>query len=244
MAHEGPGIDGSQAFQEGKVMALSGSAIERRLIALEKKAYRMRTQVRIHEAETIAPAGDATNDFVSTHSGTENFAVFVAPVRLHGVLQVRRASAAINTAVVSPAQGFALAVYKYSPGPQDSVSPLSSSRPYNLRLVAILGAGSMTGTSSTRLNLELTREIELRPSAGEYFVAYQTTEYGKWFCPGDSVGTIASRRGRKTGYLGEYVGDFPEVLTVTPVTAHVPWVALRSTLGIRLYGDITAHDGD
>jgi len=226
------------------MMALSNSTIEKRLLALEKRTHRLQSQIRLHEAETIAPTGDATNDFISTHSGTENFAVFVAPLRLHGVLQVRRASAAINTAVSSPAQGFALAIYKYNPGPQDPDSPLSATRPYGLRLVAVLGTGSMSGTAATRLNLELTREVFLRPNAGEYFVAYQTTEYGKWLCPGYSVGAFASRRGRKTSFLGAHVGDFPDVLTVTPVTANVPWVALRSTLGIRLYGDITAHDGD
>jgi len=224
-------------------MALSSGAIERRLLALEKKTHRIRSQIRMHEVETIVPTGDATNDFIATHSGSENYAVFVVPIRLHGVIQVRRASAAINTAVLSPAQGFGLAIYKYNPGPQDPESPLSATRPYNLRLVIVLGTGSMTGTAATRLNLELTKEVELRANAGEYFLAYQTTEYGKWLCPGYSMAALASRRGRKTSFLGEYVGDFPDTLTVTPVTANVPWVALRSTLGIRLYGDITTYDG-
>ena len=220
-------------------MGFSVTSIERRVKALERQSSK---PPRIHEAETIQPTGDASNDFILTHSGTENFAVFVAPLRLRGVIQVRQAAAAVNTDVGSPAIPFSLALYKYSPGPFDPSDALSKSTPYNLRLVAKLGTGLTQGTVATRLNLEITREITLHPNRGEYFIAYQTTENGKWLCPGYSLGSYASRRGRKTSFLGGFVGDFPDTLTVAPITAHVPWVALRSTLGVRLYGDVTTHD--
>lgn len=240
MEDEGPHLDGAQTRPEGKV---STSAIERRLKTLERKHRLVTPGSRVHEAETIPPAGDASNDFIATHSGTENYSVFVAALRLTAPIQVFQASAAINTAVSSPAQDFGLAVYKYNFSTFDSSDPLSKTEPYNLRLIGKLGSGVMTGTAATRLNLTLTKDIVLDPRSGVYFIAYQTTEYGKWLCPGYSMGSYASRRGRKTNYQGEYAGDFPDQMTVIPESANVPWVALRSVLGVRLYGDTTTYDG-
>jgi hypothetical protein len=241
MENPRPDSIGAKACKKGSIVAFTVNSIERRVKALERTES-LRSKPRIHEVETTPPSGDATNDFIATHGGTENHAVFVVPVRLHGGIQVQQASAAINTSTPSPAVPFSLAIYKYSPGRTSREDPLSTSAPYQLRRVVRLGTGQTTGTSPTRLNLKLIKEVFLHPNRGEYFIAYQTTEYGKWLCPGYSFGAYASRRGRKTSFLGEYVGDFPDTLTVTPTTAAVPWVALRSSLGVRLYGDVSTYD--
>ena len=221
-------------------MAFTINAIERRVRALER-TENLRSKPRIHETETVSPTSSTANDFTQTHGGSEEYAVFVAPLRLYGRKQVHPATAAISTAVASPAVAFSLAIYKYSPGPEMTGDPISVQRPYQLRRVVRFGVGSMTGTDKNWLHLNLTKEVFLHPNRGEYFIAYQTTEYGKWLCPGYSFGAYASRRGRKTGFLGEFIGDFPDTLTVTPETALVPWVALRSNLGVRLYGDVSTY---
>ena len=221
-------------------MGFTINAIERRVRALERTES-LRAKPRIHEVETISPTASSTNDFTQTHGGAEEYAVFVVPLRLPGGIQVKQATAAITTAVASPAVAFSFAIYKFSPGPKGIDDPISTKRPYQLRLVAKFGTGSMTGTCESWIHLELNKEVFLHPNRGEYFVAYQTTEYGKWLCPGHSFGAYASRRGRKTNFLGQHVGDFPATLTVTPVTALVPWVALRSSLGVRLYGDVSTY---
>ena len=230
---------GSTNGQTGSKM-ISVLQVERRVRTLELRAPRSPI-VRIHEIETVPPVG-ASADFIGTHSAAENYAVFVAPIRLHGLIQVKQACAAVNTTVSSPAQGFGLAIYKHSRGVYDPNDPKLKLEPYRLALVANLGTGSHLATTPGRLNLSLNREVELDPRAGEYFVAYQTTEYGEWLCPGHSLGSYVSRRGRKTGFLGDHAGDFPDTLSVTPETASVPWVALRSSLGVRLYGDVANYD--
>ena len=222
-------------------MPFNAVTIERRIKTLER-ARRDEEAPRIHETETVSPTGDSSADFVHTHSSAEDNAVFVVPLRLSGVIQVRQASIAVFAAAERSAQRFALAIYKYNFGPLDRDSPLTE-KPFQLRLVAKFGSGlgPAGSASATRLNLSVDREIILNPRTGEFFVAYQTTQYGKLLCPGVSLGAYASRRGRKTSYLGSEVGDMPDILSVSPKTASVPWVALRSTLGMRLYGDVETY---
>ena len=220
------------------------ATLEKRIKNLERRSTR-KSFPSVHEAETVPPVGVGAT-FVDTHPG--GFQVFVAPLRLHGYLQVFRASAVIRSNVQdgTPVQA-GMAIYKYSTSPYEVTDPIKGSEPYSLRLVAKFGVITHTETAETatqvpsRFNSDLVRSVVLDPRSGVFFVAYQTNAYGSWLCPGYSVGDRARRKGRKTGHVGASADDFPDNLTVNAQAAPVPWIALRSSLGVRLYGDVETH---
>lgn len=221
-------------------------SLEKRIRALELRKGK-RALLSLHEVETVPPVGDLADDMQTTQAN--DFEVHVVPLRLHGRIQVFRGSAVIRSNVTDGTVVEAgLAVYKYNPSAYDPDNPVSSSTPYTLRRVAVLGSQTHTETADSgtqvpaRVNVDLVREVTLDPRAGLFFVAYTANVYAKWLCPGHGMGDPARRKGRKTNYIGTNALDFPELLTVTGSTAAVPWVALRSTLGVRIYGDVANYD--
>ena len=220
------------------------SSLEKRIRSLELRGNK-RPVLQVHEVETIPPVGIAAT--MRTAQEYE-YQVNVVPLRLAGRIQVFRASAVVRSTVTDDTvAAFGLAVYKYNPTSYDSDDPVSAGQPYVLRRVAVLGVhthseGAEVDTQvPSRFNADLTKEVVLDPRSGVFFVAYTANEYGRWFCPGHGVGDPARRKGRKTSHIGTSVSDFPETLTVTAKSADVPWVALRSTLGVRIYGDVANY---
>jgi len=216
--------------------------LERRLRDLERTTHK-KNFLCLHEVETAPPTGIGAT-YVKTHEYTP-YRVFVAPLRLYGHIRVLRASAVVRSSVVDgTAVDMGLAIYKYNPSPYEYSDPIKASEPYTLTRVAILGTTthfSPETLTAERFNADLTKEVVLDPRKSNYFVAYNTSEYGEWFCPGWGAGEKARRKGRQTGHVGESAIDFPRELTVNADVAPVPWIALRSSLGVRLYGDVAQY---
>ncbi len=218
------------------------ATIEKRVRSLELRGNK-KSFPCVHEVETVPPVGDLADDMQTTHP--DDYHVYVVPLRLHGHISVFRVSAVVRSNVTDGTTAEAgMAIYKYNPGPFTSSDPIKTSEPYSLRRVAKLGTVAHTETADAgtqipkRFNADLTKHVTLDPRSGIFFVAYTANTYTKWLCPGYGMGDRARRKGRKTGYTGATANDFPEELTVTPQVAPVPWIALRSTLGVRLYGDV------
>ena len=219
--------------------------LEKRIRALEIRSAK-RPILHVHETETVQPIG-TSSDYVTTHAN--DYEVFVAPLRLYGKIQVFRASASVRSNVQDGTVAeFGLAVYKDNNTSYDSENPIATNKPFSLRRVAILGGHTHaeTGDAATqvasRFNADLVREVVLDPRAGQFFVAFAANTYAKWLCPGQDLGGTAERKGRKTGYIGEHARDFPEEISVNADSAPVPWIALRSTLGVRIYGDVAEYE--
>jgi len=216
--------------------------LERRIRDLERTTFK-KNFLCVHETETVPPVG-VGGTYVTTHE-FESYRIFVCPLRLHGHLSVFRASAVISSTLADgTAVDSGMAIYRYNNSPHTFDDPILASEPYSLTRIAFLGSTitlSPEGNPRTRFNADLIKGVTLDPRRGVYFIAYTTSEYGRWLCPGYSIGQTARRNGRQTEYVAESAVDFPRELTVNADAAPVPWIALRSSLGVRLYGDVADY---
>lgn len=236
-------------------MSLNLADIERRMRRVEegvRSLLRPRSIAypEIHEVETAPPTGQLQDvgplsttqiDNVATHDAGKEFGVWAVPLRLMGEIDVFRASAAVSAAAGTVS--FGLAVYKLQGGVWDSTDPIGP-HAKTLDLVQALGTFSTASATLTRFNATLTgKRLRLSPADGTYFVGYQSSSNNcRWFCPGAGIGLVASRIGYETRPLGTAIGDFPDQITVTNAADFVPWVALRSPHGVRIYGNPESDD--
>lgn len=196
----------------------------------------------VHQAWTVQPFDVHTAQYLQTHAAGEEGMTWLVPIQLHGILRCRRISTmARESTAETPV--YAVGIYKAEiPVLGDKETILGEWTRIRFKRVGASVRSVYGGADDPgQLNFNFSQEVVLDPRVGQFYVGYQSTYAElRWLVPSYSVTNTVNPslvNGFKTKAAGNVLGEVPEHLVRTGERARAVCFALRSAVGVQLFGD-------